>query len=77
MLAGVDLRLTPGKVLALTGASGAGKSTVAALVTRLYEPDGGVITLDGVDTASLNPSWLRRQVCKQERGGGGVYIHIC
>lgn len=58
----MSLRLTPGKVLALTGPSGEGKSTLASLITRLYEPRQGCITLDGVDIATLNPSWLRRQV---------------
>ncbi|CAM9261689.1 unnamed protein product [Ectocarpus sp. 12 AP-2014] len=62
VLQGVNLQLSPGKVLALTGASGEGKSTLAALVTRLYEPRQGCITLDGVDIATLNPSWLRRQI---------------
>ncbi|CAB1104935.1 ABC [Ectocarpus sp. CCAP 1310/34] len=62
VLQGVNLQLSPGKVLALTGASGEGKSTLAALITRLYEPRQGCITLDGVDIATLNPSWLRRQI---------------
>lgn len=62
VLQGVNLQLSPGKMLALTGASGEGKSTLAALITRLYEPRQGCITLDGVDIATLNPSWLRRQV---------------
>lgn len=62
VLQGVSLQLDRGKVLALTGPSGEGKSTLASLVTRLYEPRRGYITLDGVDIATLNPSWLRRQV---------------
>ncbi|CAM9270278.1 unnamed protein product, partial [Hapterophycus canaliculatus] len=62
VLQGATLRLTPGKVLALTGPSGEGKSTLASLITRLYEPSRGSITLDGMDIASLNPSWLRRQI---------------
>lgn len=62
VLQGVSLRVTRGKVLALTGPSGEGKSTLASLITRLYEPQRGCITLDGVDIATLNPSWLRGQV---------------
>ncbi|CAM9217576.1 unnamed protein product [Pylaiella littoralis] len=62
VLQGLSLRLTPGKVLALTGASGEGKSTLASLINRLYEPRQGSITLDGVGIAELNPSWLRRQI---------------
>ena len=58
----MDLKLARGKVLALTGASGEGKSTLASLITRLYEPRRGRITLDGLDIATLNPSWLRKQV---------------
>lgn len=62
VLRGVNLHLSQGKILALTGVSGVGKSTLASLITRLYEPQQGCITLDGVDIATLNPSWLRRQV---------------
>lgn len=58
----MNLQLSQGKILALTGVSGVGKSTLASLVTRLHEPQQGCITLDGVDVATLNPSWLRRQV---------------
>lgn len=39
-----------------------GKSTVAALLERFYEPDGGVVSLDGVPVKDLNPSWLRGKV---------------
>jgi ABC transporter fused permease/ATP-binding protein len=62
VLTGIDLSLTPGERVALVGPSGAGKSTVASLLTRLYDPDGGAITLDGVDLRELDPQWLRRQV---------------
>lgn len=66
VLQGVDLKLARGKVLALTGASGEGKSTLASLITRLYEPRRGCITLDGLDIATLSPSWLRKQVNDEE-----------
>lgn len=75
VLQGVSLKLTPGKVLALTGASGEGKSTLATLITRLYEPRQGSVTLDGVDIAELNPSWLRRQV--SIRVGSGLLSWLC
>jgi len=58
----VDLRLEPGRVVALVGPSGAGKSTVAAMLLRLYDPEDGVIRLDGCDLRSLDARWLRSQI---------------
>lgn len=52
-LDGVTARLTPGTVTALVGASGSGKSTFAALVPRLIDPDHGTVTLGGIDTRWL------------------------
>ncbi|NXT29615.1 ABCB8 protein, partial [Syrrhaptes paradoxus] len=57
-----SLTLPPCKTVALVGPSGGGKSTVAALLERFYEPTEGTITLDGHDIASLDPSWLRGRV---------------
>jgi ABC transporter fused permease/ATP-binding protein len=62
VLAGVDLVIAPGEVVALVGASGAGKSTVAALIGRLYDPGAGRILLDGQDLRELDPAWLRAQI---------------
>jgi ATP-binding cassette subfamily B protein len=62
VLTGLDLSVEPGQVVALVGHSGAGKSTIAALLTRLYDPTAGQVRLDGVDLRELDPSWLRRQV---------------
>lgn len=70
MLQGVSLQLKQGEVLALTGPSGEGKSTLASLITRLYEPHSGDIFLDDVPIATLNPSWLRRQVRAHAEGSG-------
>ena len=53
MLDGVDLELAPGETVALVGASGAGKSTVASLLLRLAEPTGGRVTAGGVDLAGV------------------------
>jgi len=39
-----------------------GKSTVAALMTRFYDPDKGTLFFDGVDAAKLDPIWLRNQI---------------
>eukprot|EP00076_Gallus_gallus_P037616 XP_025003154.1 ATP-binding cassette sub-family B member 8, mitochondrial isoform X2 [Gallus gallus] len=57
-----SLTLPPGETVAIVGPSGGGKSTVAALLERFYEPTHGSITLDGRDIASLDPSWLRGSV---------------
>lgn len=52
-VAGVDLDVPAGSTLALVGETGSGKSTLAALVSRLYDPTGGRITIDGVDLRDL------------------------
>jgi ATP-binding cassette subfamily B protein len=62
VLTGLDLSLDPGRVVALVGPSGGGKSTVAALLSRFYDPGAGRILLDGIDYRELDPDWLRRQV---------------
>ncbi|MCA9537251.1 MAG: ATP-binding cassette domain-containing protein [Myxococcales bacterium] len=62
VLQGVDLKLAPGEVVALVGPSGGGKSTIAALLSRFYDPDRGEVRLDGVDLRTLDADWLRHQV---------------
>jgi ABC transporter fused permease/ATP-binding protein len=62
VLRGVDLAVAPGEVVALVGASGGGKSTLAALLSRLYDPQRGAVRLDGHDLRTLDPRWLRRQL---------------
>ncbi|NXV75025.1 ABCB8 protein, partial [Atlantisia rogersi] len=57
-----SLTLPPCKTVAIVGPSGGGKSTVAALLERFYEPTQGTITLDGHDISSLDPAWLRGHV---------------
>ncbi|MGW1836285.1 ABC transporter ATP-binding protein [Streptomyces sp. NPDC002067] len=58
-LRGVDLHITPGETMALVGATGSGKTTLTALVPRLYDPTGGRITLDGRDLATLSREEVR------------------
>jgi ATP-binding cassette subfamily B protein len=62
VLEAVNLRLEPGRVVALVGPSGAGKSTIAAMLLRLYDPNEGAISLDGHDIRQLDASWLRRKI---------------
>jgi ATP-binding cassette, subfamily B, bacterial len=60
ILHGVDLQLPAGTTLALIGPTGAGKSTVAKLIARFYDPLAGRITLDGVDLRQIRLGDLRR-----------------
>jgi len=57
-----NLELEPGQVVALVGPSGGGKSTVAALLCRLYDPQRGQICLDDHPYDTLDAHWLRHQV---------------
>jgi subfamily B ATP-binding cassette protein MsbA len=61
-LSDVDLGLRRGEVVALVGASGGGKSTLADLIPRFYDPTEGRITFDGVDLRDATLASLRRQV---------------
>ncbi|KAM9789382.1 mitochondrial potassium channel ATP-binding subunit [Neosynchiropus ocellatus] len=56
------LTLPPCKTVAIVGESGGGKSTVAALLERFYDPSSGVVMLDGLDIRTLDLSWLRGDV---------------
>lgn len=59
---GITLEAKPGETIALVGPTGAGKSTLINLLTRFYEYDEGVITLDGQPVHELNKAALRRQI---------------
>lgn len=58
----VSFQLRPGESLALVGENGSGKTTLIKLLTRLYVPSAGRITLDGIDLAEWDPDILRRRV---------------
>lgn len=58
----VNLTVEPGHALAVVGRTGAGKTTLASLLIRFYDPTGGAILLDGHDLRDLKLSWLRQQV---------------
>ncbi|MFD5337438.1 ABC transporter ATP-binding protein [Streptomyces hawaiiensis] len=58
----IDLHIRPGESMALVGATGSGKTTLTALVPRLYELTSGRITLDGVDITDLSRDALRAKV---------------
>jgi ATP-binding cassette subfamily B protein len=62
ILDGFDLRVTPGESVALVGATGSGKTTVARLIPRFYDVEAGRITLDGVDVRALRLRDLRRAI---------------
>jgi ATP-binding cassette subfamily B protein len=60
-LRAVTFAVAPGTRVALTGATGAGKTTLVSLLTRFYDPSSGQITLDGVDLREYRLADLRRQ----------------
>ena len=62
VLDGLDLHVAPGESVALVGATGSGKSTVAGLLARLYDPDAGTVSLDGHDVRALRIADVRGAV---------------
>src|SRR6478735_4477272 len=62
VLHGITLRVEPGQTVALVGASGSGKSTIASLVSRLYDVDAGAVRIGGVDVRELSSGSIRETV---------------
>ncbi len=62
VLAPFDLTIPAGQTVAVVGATGAGKSTLAKLLARFYDPTSGSVTVDGVDVSRLGVADLRRAV---------------
>lgn len=62
ILHSLSFKIKPGKVVAIAGQSGTGKSTIASLIERLYDPTEGSITIDGIDIKDLSLGWLRRKI---------------
>jgi len=62
VLDGLDLHLAPGESLALVGPTGSGKSTIAGLLARLYDPDEGAVLLDGHNVRDLALGDVRKAV---------------
>lgn len=62
VLEDVTFTIEPGETVALVGPSGAGKSTLVNLIARFYDPDSGVVRVDGYDLRTVDPRSLRRQI---------------
>ena len=62
VLHGVELTIPPGACYAIVGESGGGKSTLAKLAARLYDPTRGAVLVDGIDLRELDLLWYRQQL---------------
>ena len=62
VLNNISLRINPGEMVAVVGATGAGKSTLVNLIERFYDPDEGAVLLDGVDIRTIKKSDLRSRI---------------
>ena len=62
ILDGIDVEAKPGQTIAIVGPSGSGKSTMMALLMRFYDPQAGVIRLDGEDLRDIKQRSLRRTI---------------
>ena len=72
---GVSFQVATGELVALVGGSGSGKTTTLKMINRLVEPDAGRVTIDGQDTATLEPHVLRRSIGYAFQGVG-LFPHL-
>lgn len=61
-LEGVSFEIGPGQTIAVVGSTGSGKSTLLALIPRFYDPQSGVVRVDGLDVRDCPPAALRRRI---------------
>ena len=62
VIKGMSFEIEPGTIVGIVGRSGSGKSTISKLIQRLYIPEGGKISVDGMDISLVNPAMLRKQI---------------
>lgn len=62
VLTGLNFRIEPGETVAFVGETGVGKTTIANMLLRFYEPAGGKITIDGVDIKKIRQRYLRESI---------------
>lgn len=62
VLKNVDFKVEAGQTVALVGSSGSGKTTIASLILRFYDPTTGTITIDGINSTSISLTELRKQI---------------
>lgn len=58
----ISFSIAPGETIGLVGPSGSGKSSIAKLMQRFYEPQDGHVYIDGLDLGQVDPAWLRRNI---------------
>jgi subfamily B ATP-binding cassette protein HlyB/CyaB len=62
VLQDLSVSLPAGQIVGIVGPSGSGKSTLTKLIQRLYVPESGRVSVDGIDLKVVDPAWLRRQI---------------
>ena len=62
VIKGMSFEIEPDTIVGVVGRSGSGKSTISKLIQRLYIPEGGKISVDGMDISLVNPVMLRKQI---------------